>query len=139
MASRSRVSSVSMRVGAGDRPEVAGHQEFGLQLANALDRVDGGQRVPVAVAAHRDQVGNVAEDRAEGVAAQADPLVGQPDDHRVVGFSARHGDQFQPATPDLEGQRVVEDEVGGTGCSDRAAAWCRTGAEWPGCRWPGCL
>ena len=61
--------------GAGDRLEMSGDQNLGPQLANALDRGDRGQCVAVAVAAHRDQVRDVAEDRSERIAAQADLLL----------------------------------------------------------------
>ena len=102
-----------------DRVEVSGEQHLGLQGADALDGVDHGQCIPIAVAADGDQVRDVAEDRSERVAAQADLLVGQPDHHRVGGFAARGGDQLEAPVADGQRQPVVDDDVGGRGALGR--------------------
>ena len=46
-----------------DRIEVAGEQAFGAQAEHQVERVDIGERVPVAVAPHGDEIGDVAEQR----------------------------------------------------------------------------
>ena len=63
-------------VGADDRIEMTGEQNLGPKLPDGLDRLDEGVRVAVAIAPHGDQVRDVAEQRAEHVAAEAHPFVG---------------------------------------------------------------
>ena len=56
-------------VGALDGVEVAGEQALGAEAEHEVERVDVGEGVAVAVAPDRDEVGDVAEQRAEEVAA----------------------------------------------------------------------
>lgn len=98
-----------------DRVEVPGEQNLRTQRANPFDGVDNAQSVAITVTTHGDEIGNVTEDRAERVAAQTDPLLRQPDDHRVGGLSARRGDQFQASAAEGQGQRVNDGDVGGGG------------------------
>ena len=53
----------------------------------------------------------MTEQRAEHVAAQTDLLVGQPDNHRVSGLTARRGDQFEGTFADRQREGVLNDDV----------------------------
>ncbi len=125
-------------IGAGDRREVAGDQQLGLQFTDPLDRCDRGQRVAVAVAAHGHQIGDVSEDRSEGVPAQADSLVRQPQHQRVVGFPARHRDQLDAPTTDVERQGVLEVEVDGRNALSRQALGAESTLDGLNAGSPGC-
>jgi hypothetical protein len=71
-----------------DGVEVTGYQHFWAQTANPLDRGDSRERVAIAVTPHRDKIRDMAENRPESVAAQADLLVWKPDDHRIGRLAA---------------------------------------------------
>ncbi len=121
--------------GAVDRVEVPGDQHLGLQQPNPFVGGDGGQGVAVAVAAHGDEIGgDMAEQRSEQVAAQADPLVGEPYDQGVGGLTPPGGgDQLYAAATDVEGESVLDDHVG-IGIGLRGGGPRRTASEFPS-RW----
>jgi hypothetical protein len=83
-----------------------------LEVAQEVDRLDVAERVAMAVAANRDEVREVPEERAEDVARERDPPVRQPEDERVVGFGARDGERLEADAAERECDRSATRIVG---------------------------
>ena len=72
---------------------------LGTEISHHLHSGSDDQGIPVAISADSDQVGEVAEGTAEQVTRQANLVLWQPDDQRIIGFRPGYSDQYniQPA------------------------------------------
>ena len=90
---------------------MARHEQFDVQLADAVGRRDEAERRADLVAADRVEVRQVAEYGAEQVSGEHRPLVGEPDDQGVGGLPARRREQLEAPAAELERVVVLEQEV----------------------------
>ena len=98
-------------VRADDRLVATGDQHLGAQLAHHPVGRELGLDEAVLVAADRVEVREVREQRAEQVADERDPVLGQPHD-AAVDRLAHRGEQLDAQPVDGEAEAVVEDDVG---------------------------
>ena len=75
---------------------MAEEQHLRFEVDHRLHGVGERERVAHAIAAHRHQVREVAEQRREHVADERDAVVGQPHDERVDRLAAGHADALEP-------------------------------------------
>ena len=133
-APRMRSSSARISVAPDHRVEVADAAAAPRRAEQHVERLDVAERVAVAVAADRHQVREVPEQRAEHVAGEADPMLRQPDQQRVLGLGARRRRSARSAAPpSVEREAVLERDVG-----RRTRLRRRRRAARPPCRRRGC-
>ena len=106
-----RVEFLPDKLASGDGTVMTVADHVGLQAAHSIYRASDHHRLPVAITANGDQVGEMAERTAEQVAGEADPVLGQPHDERIVGLRPGHRDHLEGHAAEFEHEFVLDQQV----------------------------